>query len=71
MTSVEMNVNRSLMFMDRLGPEILLAFAIKGQVSRRERVYSKVPNWLWDFCALLIRKLPMFMSLLKKHKWWK
>ena len=62
---MEKNVNRSLMLMDRLDPEILLAFGIKGQVLHRQSVHVKVPSRLWDFSALLIRKLSMLMLLLK------
>ena len=38
MTMVEMHVNRSLMLMDCLGPEILLAFWMKRQVLYRDGV---------------------------------
>ena len=41
MTTVEMQVNRSLMLMDCLGPEILLAFSMKRQVLYRGCVYLK------------------------------
>ena len=41
MTIVEMQVKRSLMLMDCLGPEILLAFAMKRQVLYGECVYLK------------------------------
>ena len=40
-------------------------FCMKGQVLHRERVFRKFPVWLWDFTALLTRKLPMLLSRLK------
>ena len=46
-----MHVNRSLMLMDRLGREILLAFGTK--VLHRERLHLKVPGCLSDVSALL------------------
>ena len=49
----------SLIFADRLGPEILTMLEIKGQVLHLVRVHLKVPGWLSDFKALLTRKLPM------------
>ena len=53
------------MLMDCLGPEILVAFWMKGQVLHRGRVHLKVPSWLSDFGAHLMRKLPAFLSPLK------
>lgn len=67
MTLVEMHVNRTLMLMDCSGPETLMAFLMKEQVSTRNRegVHLKVSGWLSDFSALLTRELPMFLSCLK------
>ena len=39
---------------------------IKEQVLHRVRVHLKVPSWLSDLNALLIRKLPMFLSRLNE-----
>ena len=49
---------------DRLGPEILTVFEIKGQVLHRVRLHVKVPGWLSDLNALLTKKLPKFLSRL-------
>ena len=65
MRLVEVLVNLSLMLIDGLGPEILVAIWIKGHGLHPERVHFKVPGWLWDFSALLTRKLRMFLSRLK------
>ena len=58
-----MHVNRSLMLLDRLGREILLAFGTK--VLHRERLHLKVPGWLSDVSALQTKKLLMILSPLK------
>ena len=64
MTLVEMHMNRSLMLMDRLGPEILLAFWMKGRVLHRKRVHLKVPD---IGCRILVclGLERMFLSRLK------
>ena len=41
---------------DRLVPEILTVFEIKGQVLHRVRLHVKVPGWLPDLNALLTMK---------------
>ena len=43
---------------DRLGPEILTALEIEGQVLHRVRLHVKVPGWLLNLNALLTKKLP-------------
>ena len=62
MTLEEMHINRSLMLMDCLGPEI---FWMEGQVLHRESVHLKVSGWLSGFSPHLTRKLPMFWLRLK------
>ena len=66
MTFVEMHVKWSVTLRDRLGPEILAALEIKGQVLHRVRLHVKVPGWLLDLNALLTRKLPKFLSRLNE-----
>ena len=51
---------------DRLGPEILTVLEIKRQVLHRVRLHVKVPGWLLNLNALLIKKLPKFLSRLNK-----
>ena len=53
------------MLIDGLCPEILVGFWMKGHGLHPERVHLKVAGWLWDFSALLTRKLPMFLSSLE------
>ena len=55
MSFTEMHVKWSVILGDRLGPEILTMFEIKGQVWHRA-------GWLSDLNVLLTRKLPMFLS---------
>ena len=62
-----MLVNRSLMLMDLIGAEILLAFWVNGQVLHHQRVYLKGPDWLMDFNELLTRKLRLLLSVLNKE----
>ena len=64
MTFTEMHVKCSVIFADRLGPEILTMFEIitKGQVLHRVCLCFKVPGWLSDLNVLLTRKVPMFLS---------
>jgi len=59
MTFGEMQVKLSVTLADRLGPEILTVFEIKGQVLRRVRLHVTVPGWLSDLNALLTKKLPL------------
>ena len=59
MTLEEMHINRSLMLMDCLGPEI---FWMEGQVLHRESVHLKVSGWLSGFSAHLTRKLPVLVA---------
>ena len=47
---------------DRLGPDILSAFWMKGQVLHRERAHLKVPGFSIVLNVLLTRKLPRFLS---------
>ena len=70
MTSVEMHVKWSVTLTDRLGPEILTLFEIKGHVSHRVRLNGKVPGWLFNLNALkfLTKKLPRCLSRL--HEIW-
>lgn len=63
MAYVKMHVNISLMLMDRLGREILLALGT--EVLHRERLHLKAPGWLSDISALLTKKLLMLLSPLK------
>ena len=66
MTFVEMHVKWSTTLTDRLGPEILTAFEIKGQIElvHRVRLHVKAPGWLLHLNALLTKKLPKFLSRL-------
>ena len=66
MTFVEMHVKWSVTLTDRLGPEILTVFEIKGQVLHRVRLHVKVPEWLLNLNALLTKKLPKFLSRLNE-----
>ena len=45
---MDLHVNRSLM-LDCLGPEILVALRMKGQVLHRKHVHLKVPGRLSAF----------------------
>ena len=66
MTLVEMQVKWSVTLTDRLGPEILTVLEIKEQVLHRVRLHVKVPGWLLNLNALLIKKLPKFLSRLNE-----
>ena len=66
MTLEEMHVNWSVTLTDRLGPEILTFFEIKGQVLHRVRLNGKVPSWLLNLNALLTRILPSCLSRLNE-----
>ena len=56
----------SLTLTDRLGREILTVLEIKGRVLHRVRLHVKVPGWSLNFNALLIKKLPTFLSRLNE-----
>ena len=66
MTLVEMHVKWSVTLTDRLDPEILTLFEIKGQVLDRVRLNGKVPGWLLNLNALLTKKLPRCLSRLNE-----
>ena len=66
MTFVEMHVKWSVTLTDRLGPEILTVFEMKGQVLHRVRLHVKVPGWLLNLNALLTKKLPKLLSRLNE-----
>ena len=70
MTLVEMHVKWSVTLTDRLGPEILTLFEIKGQVLHRVRLNGKVPGWLLNLNALLTKKLPRCLSRLNEIWFW-
>lgn len=57
-------MKRSVIFTDRLGPDILLVLRMKGQVLHRERAHLKVPDCSLVLSALLTKKLPTFLSRL-------
>ena len=56
----------SVTLTDRLGPEILTVLEIKEQVLHRVRLHVKVSGWLLNLNALLTKKLPRFLSRVKK-----
>ena len=58
MTLVEMHVKWPVTLTERLGPQILTLFEIKGQVLHRAHLNGKVPGWLLNLNALLTKKLP-------------
>ena len=66
MTFTEMYVKWSVTLADRLCPENLTVFEIKGQVLHRVRLHMKVSGWLSDLNALLTKKLPNFLSRLNE-----
>ena len=70
MTSAEVQVKRSVILTDRLGPDILLVLRINGQVLHRERAseraHLKVPGCSLVLSALLTKKLPTFLSRLNE-----
>ena len=49
-----------------LQTEILTVLEIKGQLLHRVRLHVKVPGWLLNLNALLIKKLPKFLSRLNE-----
>ena len=55
-------MKRSVILLDRLGPNILSAFWTKGQVLHRERAHLKVPGFSIVLNVPLTRKLPTFLS---------
>ena len=57
MTFEEMQVKWSMTLTDRLGPEILTVLEIQGQVLHRVRLHVKVPGWLLNLNADLVRNL--------------
>ena len=59
-------MKRSVILTDRLGPNILLVFRVKGQVLHRERAHLKVPGCSLVLSALLTKKLPTFLSRLNE-----
>ena len=64
MTFTEMHVKWSVTLAYRLGPEILTALEIKGQVLHRVRLHVKGPGWLSDLYGLPNRKLPkLFIAI--------
>ena len=66
MTFAEVHVKRSVILRDRLGPDILLALIVNGQVLHRERAHLKVPDCSLVLSALLTKKLPTFLSRLNE-----
>ena len=58
MTLVEMHVKWPVTLTERLGPQILTLFEIKGQVLHCARLNGKVPGWLLNLNGLLTKKLP-------------
>ena len=52
--------------MDRFGPDNFSTLQIKGHVLHRARAQLKVPGWLLVWNALLIIKLPLFLSRLNE-----
>ena len=65
-TFAEVRVKRSVILIDRLGPVILSALWMKGQVLHRLRAHLKVPGWSSDLSTLLTSKFPMFLSRLNE-----
>ena len=57
MTFLEMQVKWSVTLTDRLGLEILTVLEIEGH---SVRLHAKVPGWLLNLNALLIKKLLSF-----------
>ena len=49
-------MKRSVILTDRLGPDILSTFWMKGQVLHRERAHLKVPGFSIVLNVLLTRK---------------
>ena len=66
MTFVEMIVKWPVTLTERLGPEILTLFEIKGQILHRVRLNGKVPGLLLNLNALLTKKLPRCLSRLNE-----
>ena len=59
-------MKRSVILIDRLGPDILLVLTMKRQVLHRERAHLKVPGCSLVLSALLTKKLPTFLSRLNE-----
>ena len=59
-------MKRSVISTDRLGPDILSAFWMKGQVLHHERLHLKLPGCSIVLNVLLTRKLPTFLSRLNE-----
>jgi len=55
-----------VILIDRLGPDILLALCMKGQVLHRARAHLKVPGRSLVWNEHLTKKLPMFLSRLNE-----
>ena len=66
MTFSEMLVKWSVTLVDRMVSQILTMLEIKGRILHRVRLHPKVPGWLSHLNALLIRKLPKFLSRLNE-----
>ena len=49
MTLAEVHVKWPVILIDLLGPDILLALWMKGQVLSRARAHLKVPGWSLDY----------------------
>ena len=64
--SAEVHEKRSVIWMDRLGPDILSVLRMKGQVLQRARAHWKVPGSV-VISALLMRCLLIFLSRYQKH----
>ena len=69
MKFAEVQVKRSVILTDRLGPDILLVLRMKRQVLHRERAHLKVPGSSLVLSALLTKKLPTFLSRLNEISW--
>ena len=55
-------MKRSVILTDRLGPDILLVFRVKGLVLHRGRANLKTPGCSLVLSALLTKKLPTFSA---------
>ena len=54
-------MKRSVIFTDRVDPDILLVLLMKGNVLHRKRAHLKVPGCSSVLSALLTKKLPTFL----------
>jgi len=55
-----------VILIDRLGPNILFALRMKGQVLHYAQAHLKVPGWSLVWNELLTKKLPMFLLCLNE-----